>query len=136
MNTNQCSVSRSGRNHLTLILIVLVVLFGKSCISYTPVEPDQEKTQEKTQVTFHTVGHAGRYGVDPILILDVQYEGHQHEMLYFSYGLEHWPSCKYCSEEPSEQNPTPERQELKPLKQMEKRDLQVIRKLTITPSGK
>jgi hypothetical protein len=111
-----------------LILVTLAVLFGKSCISYTPVEPDQEKTQ----VTSHTIGFVG----SPILILDVLYEGHQHEMLYFSNGLDHWPSCKYCSEEPSEQNPVPERQELKPLKQMEKRDLQVIRKLTITPSGK
>lgn len=131
MNTNRSSKSRSNRNIVTLISILLIILFGKSCISYTPVEPDHEKTQVKCQ----TVG----YAVYPILILDVQYEGHQHEMLYYDQGLEHWPSCKYCSEEPSERNSAPERQELqelKPLKQMEKRDLQIIRKLTITPSGK
>ena len=128
-NTNQCSVSCSGRSFLRPILVVLVVLFGKSCIGYTPVVPDREKAQ----VTIHTVGFAG----DPILILDVLYNGHQHEMFYFSHGLDHWPSCKYCSKDPSELNsaPAPERQELKSLKQMEKRDLQIIRKLTITPSG-
>lgn len=127
MNTNRCSKSCSNRNIVPLISILLAVLFGRSCINYPTVEPDHEKTQVK----IHTVGYAGQ----PILILDVQYEGHQHEMVYYDHGLEHWPSCKYCSEDPSEQNPAPERQELKPLKQMEKRDLQIIKKLT-TLSGK
>ena len=122
MNTNRSSKSRSNRNIVTLIPILLIILFSKSCISYTPVESDQEKTQ----VTIHTVG----YAVYPILILDVQYEGHQHEMLYYEHGLEHWPSCKYCSEDSSEQCSVSEHQEVKPLKQME-----IIRKLTITPSG-
>ena len=127
MNTNRCSKSRSNRNIVPLISILLAVLFGRSCISYPSVEPDQEKMH----VTIHTVGYAGQ----PILILDVQYEGHQHEMLYYDHGLEHWPSCKYHSEALSERDSIPERQELEPLKQMEKRDLQVIRKLT-TLSGK
>ena len=133
MNTNKHSMGRTRLFYRTLFCFMLVVLLGQSCIKYTTTLP-----QEQVKIISHPIGYVSLpdWHRDTFMILDVEYDNNKHEILYNGSTFDHWPSCKYCSEEPSEQNPVPERQELKPLKQMEKRDLQVIRKLTITPSGK
>ena len=76
-----------------IILLISMAVAFVSCETGKRIEEESRHNSPKIIVT-------ERYDEKGVLILDIEHEGNRHEFITssLSYGLTHWPSCKYCED--------------------------------------